>query len=207
MTQTSLAEDLAYVRDLAGSGQSAPLLGGRFLAWWGALVTLAYAGHWAVLSGYLGGGQSTQTWLWGTFIVLGLGGYAALMKAMPADKPGRSSAGNRVEAIVWRAGGFALGAFFLTLAAKSFAAGAADPGFTTSLPVVFAIYAVGLITSGTMGRARILTSAGYAALGVVAAGVWFSGETVSWLIASVGALLTVFVPGLLMLRDEPAAVI
>lgn len=35
MQDTTLKDDLAYVRDLAEAGQQAPLLGGRFLVFWG----------------------------------------------------------------------------------------------------------------------------------------------------------------------------
>ena len=40
MTQTTqpTTEDIAYVRQLAESGARAPLIGGRFMAWWGLLV-------------------------------------------------------------------------------------------------------------------------------------------------------------------------
>ena len=51
---TRLTDDLAYVREIAESGASAPLLGGRFLAWWGLLATGAYLGHYAIIKGAAG---------------------------------------------------------------------------------------------------------------------------------------------------------
>ncbi len=207
MTQTTLSDDLAYVRDLAEAGQAAPLLGGRFLAWWGAMATLAYAGHYAIASGSVDFGQAAYGWLWATFGIIGTGGYFWLVRTMSGDKPGAASAGNRAETIVWMAGGFVMFAYFITLTVKSFAIGQAAIGFMTSLPLVFSVYAVGLMTSGTMGKNTALRNAGFAAMAMVAISAWFTGTNQVWLIASIGAFLTMFVPGIILLRQEPSDVV
>ena len=54
MSPQSLADDLAYIHDLAEAGQRAPLLGGRFLAWWGGLTMLAYIGQYLIVTGISG---------------------------------------------------------------------------------------------------------------------------------------------------------
>ncbi len=207
MEQTNLSDDLAYIRDMAEAGQTAPLLGGRFLAWWGAMVTLAYGGHYAIASGMIDLGAAAYGWLWAGFGIVGMAGYFILLKTMSGTKPGAASAGNRAEANVWLAGGLALFAYFITLTVKSLATGQADAGFMNSLPLVFAIYAVGLLTSGTMARNATLRLAGFTALAMVAISTWFSGTSYVWLIASLGAFLTVFVPGVLLLRQEPSNVV
>ncbi|MEL6724180.1 MAG: hypothetical protein AAFP24_04125, partial [Pseudomonadota bacterium] len=122
-------------------------------------------------------------------------------------KPGGNSVGNRSEATVWMAGGFALFAYFATLIVKSIVVGGPVPGFEASLPLVFAIYGTGLITSGIMGNVKVLTYAGYGALAMVALSIWFEGAASSWAVASLGAFLTVLVPGLLMMRQEPKSVV
>ena len=207
MTQTSLTEDLAYVRDLAEAGQTAPLLGGRFLAWWGGAAALAYAGHYAIASGIVDFGAAAYGWLWLAFGIIGTAGYLVLVKTMSGAKPGAASASNRAEANVWMAGGFALFAFFITLTVKSLVTGQADAGFMTSLPLVFAVYGVGLLTSGAMARNSVLRLAGFAALAMVAIATWFSGTNHVWLIASIGAFLTMFLPGVLLLRQEPSSIV
>jgi hypothetical protein len=83
--------DLDYLREIAESGQNAPLLGGRFLVWWGALTTLAYAGHYAIAAGIMGGGGSAYGWLWGTYMLLGLGGQFLLVRSMSPAKAGRAT--------------------------------------------------------------------------------------------------------------------
>jgi hypothetical protein len=195
--------DLDYLREIAESGQNAPLLGGRFLVWWGALTTLAYAGHYAIAAGIMGGGGSAYGWLWGTYMLLGLGGQFLLVRSMSPAKPGASSMGNRAERVVWQAAGFALFGYFVSLIIKSLATGTADIGFAYSFAVVFIVYGVSLITTGVLGESIVLQRAGIAALCLVPVAAWFAGTPISWLIAAIGAALCVFLPGLMMLRNEP----
>ena len=56
-SQPSL-DDLAYVRQLAESGVRAPLIGGRFMAWWGIALTVAYVLHHLALTGRIGDGRT-----------------------------------------------------------------------------------------------------------------------------------------------------
>ena len=206
MNETTLRDDLAYVRDLAEAGERAPLLGGRFLTFWGLLTTTAYFLHYSIEAGLFGWPDIAFAWVWGAFIIVGSIGQAVLGYSI-RNKPGTSSVGNRTEATVWMAGGFALFVFFAALTVKSMQLGTAAPGFTASLPIVFAIYGTGLITSGSMSNTKILTYAGYGALAMIAVAIWFEGTEITWAVASLGAFLTVFVPGIILLRNEPKSVI
>lgn len=201
MTAT-LSEDLTYVRDLAEAGQTAPLLGGRFLMMWGLLASLGYAGHYLLVSGTIAGSGIAYVWLWGGFSVIGITGQVLLLRGI-RQKPGASSIGNQVEGTVWCSAGFALFAFFAGLTVKSLVDGSPAQGFQGSFSLVFAAYGIGLLTSGIIGRTTVLRKAGYAALVFVAILTFFTGTVYVWLIASVGALLTVFIPGLVLIRQEP----
>ena len=206
MNQTTLQDDLAYVRDLAEAGQQAPLLGGRFLTFWGVLTSVAYFLHYSIAANLFGWPETAYAWVWGTFIVVGIVGQAVLGYTI-RNKPGGHSVGNRSEATVWMAGGFALFAYFGTVIVKSLVAGTPAPGFEASLPIVFAIYGTGLVTSGIMGNQKVLTYAGYGAFAMLALALWFDGTDFSWAVASLGAFLTVLVPGLIMMRQEPKNVV
>jgi hypothetical protein len=195
--------DLDYLREIAESGQNAPLLGGRFLVWWGALTTLAYAGHYAIAAGIMGGGGSAYGWLWGTYMLLGMGGQFFLVRSMSPAKPGASSMGNRAERVVWQAAGFALFGYFVSLIIKSLVTGTAAMGLAYSFAVVFIVYGVPLITTGVLGESVVLQRAGITALCLVPVAAWFTGTPISWLIAAIGAALCVFLPGLMLLRNEP----
>jgi hypothetical protein len=108
----SMTDDLAYLKDLAESGQNAPLLGGRFLAWWGGLVTIAYISHYLIATGATGLPNEAYAWLWIGFSVIGFGGFKVMQMTFPKSKPGASSLGNQISAVVWMAGGMVLFSFF-----------------------------------------------------------------------------------------------
>ncbi|MEO0548704.1 MAG: hypothetical protein AAFZ91_02200 [Pseudomonadota bacterium] len=204
---SSLSDDLNYIRDLAEAGQSAPLLGGRFLALWGGLVTLAYIGHYIALTGQFGATPVLFAIVWASFLVVGIFAQVLMVKTFPADKPGASSIGNRVEGVVWGAGGFALSAYFGTVIVKSVISGQPDPGFEWSLPLVFAVYSIGLLTSGVLANNRVLTIAGYGSLAMIALAAWFVGTAEIWLVGALAGFATFFVPGILMMRQEPKSVV
>ena len=205
MSQSGIVEDLEYLREMAAAGQKAPLLGGRFLAWWGGVITLAYACHYSILKGWLASGPEALGIMWLAVIAIGLAGYFALVWLMPA-KPGLSSAGNRVMATVWSAGGYAIMAFFAGLIVSQFlSANTLHPD--ASLPLVFAVYALSLITTGTLSDDRLLHLSGIAALVFVALTVAFQAQAELYLVGAFGVVITVFLPGVALLRREPATVI
>lgn len=204
---TKFHDDLAYVRDVAESGATAPLLGGRFLVWWGLLVTLAYLGHYAIISGIAGLDLSALGILWTAFIILGLSGYLLLVRLFPADKPGASSAGNRASANTWMASGFVLFSFFAGVTLKSFLDGQASIGFSWSIPLVLGVYGISQLVSGLMTNTRWLSLAGYAAIGFVGITCLMVDRAELYLVAATAAALTVLLPGILMLREEPSTTV
>src|SRR3954465_11419192 len=113
MTATTDAarEDLRYVRQLAESGAHAPLLGGRFMAWWGLLLTIAYALQHFALQGRFGEGGAAFGLLWGGFCLPGGHGPVGLARSL-AGKAGSGSAGNRASRPVWTAAACAIFAMF-----------------------------------------------------------------------------------------------
>lgn len=204
MTNTNLSEDLAYVRDLAEAGQSAPLLGGRFLVWWGVLVPVAYIAHYLISVGTIPGGGPTLGYMWGAFVVIGLSGQFFMAWKFPSHKPGASSAGNRASEYVWMAGGFAIFAFFVGIVAKSVMTGQPSEGFIWSVPIILALYSVGQLVSGLMSNTFALKLAGFAGLGGVAATAYFTDSNLIWLIGAGVVVAAVLVPGLLLLKAEPS---
>ncbi len=205
MNGTHHAVDLERLRAIAEEGRRAPLLGGRYLAWWGGLLALAYLLHYGFLTGLLPGGPPALGWLWLAFAAVGLAGQQLLVRGDTADRPGRGAVGNRVEMSSWQFAGAVLAVYFLALAGHSLATGAVNPQFETSVPLVFAVYAVALGTSGVLGHSRLLVRAGGAAIASVALAAWYALTPALWLIAAAASLLTALLPGLLLLRAERAA--
>ena len=197
-------DDLAYVREVAESGASAPLLGGRFLVWWGGLVTLAYLGHYAILKGVGGLTHNALGLLWTGFIVIALIGHFSMMFLFRDGKPGASSAGNKASANVWMASGFVLFSFFAGTTIKSIIDGQASIGFNWSIPLVLGVYGISQLVSGLMANSRGLKLAGWGGIAFVGITVIMMGTAELYLAAAAAAALIVLIPGILMLRDEPS---
>lgn len=200
-TAESTHEDLRYVRQLAESGAHAPLLGGRFMAWWGLLLTTAYVAHHFALAGTIGDGRTIFLLIWSAFGILGLGGQLLLGRSMPA-KAGAGSAGNRASRIAWCTAGLAI-ASMVAGATAAAVTGAGPATFDWIVPVAFAVYACALMVTGGLARSRVTMIAGAGAIAMVGifTALIFSGDR--YLLAAVGVFLTVLLPGLLLLRAEP----
>ena len=89
------------------SGARAPLIGGRFMAWWGLLVTIGWTAQHLAVNGVIGDGNTIFGIIWMTFGIVGALGQVLLARSMPA-KAGQGSAGNRASRTVWGAGAFAI---------------------------------------------------------------------------------------------------
>ncbi|MDB5693536.1 MAG: hypothetical protein JWO81_2599 [Alphaproteobacteria bacterium] len=193
--------DIDYLRQLAESGAHAPLLGGRFLTWWGLLLTIAYAVHHLALHRVIGDGNTIFAFIWIGFSVIGVGGQFVLARTI-RRKAGSGSAGNRASRVVWVAGACSIVSMIVgsVIAANT---GAGTGTFDWSVPVAFAVYASALIVTGSLARNRVALAAGGAAVLMVGLFTAMILSPDRYLLASAGVALTVLLPGLLLLRSEP----
>jgi len=197
----STQDDIRYVRQLAESGAHSPLLGGRFMAWWGLLLTAAYVTHHLALRRVIGDGDTIFAIIWISFSLLGMAGQFVLARNMPR-KAGEGSAGNRASRSAWLAAALAIGSMVAGSAAAA-ASGAGPSTFDWIVPVAFAVYACALIVTGALAKNRVTVAAGAGAIVMVGLFAAFILSPERYLLAAGGVLLTVFVPGLLLLRAEP----
>ena len=107
-TAQATDRDIDYLRQLAECGAHAPLLGGRFLVWWGLLLAIAYAAHHLALHRVIGDGNSVFAIIWMGFSILGVAGQFVLARGA-GRKAGAGSAGNRASRVVWVAGACSTG--------------------------------------------------------------------------------------------------
>jgi FtsH-binding integral membrane protein len=199
-TADTTQEDLRYVRELAESGAHAPLLGGRFMAWWGLLLTVAYMLQHFALRGGIGEGGAPFGLIWGGFGLLGGLGQFVLARSM-AGKAGSGSAGNRASRPVWTAAACAILSMFTGLAIAS--GGEIGPTtFDGIVPVAFTAYACALIVTGALARSTITKAAGAGAVLMVGLFTALIYSPDRYLLAAAGVFATVLVPGLLLLRAE-----
>lgn len=197
MPDSSPNDDIAYVRRLAESGAHAPLRGGRFLAWWGLLLTGAYVAHHFALRQQPSGDGAVFGIIWLSFGVAGGIGQLLLARSM-RGAAGAGSAGNRASRVVWAAGA---GAILAMVAGSAVAAqGPAGPGaMDWIVPLGFACYACALIVTGSLARDRTAVAAGWAAIALVGLSAALIASPYRYLLAAAGVALTVLVPGLLLI--------
>ena len=197
--------DLAYIRAVSEAARGAPLLGGRFLVFWGLLVSAAWAAQWAVLSGAAGLPSSSLGFLWFAFGVIAGLGMVLLVRSIK-DKPGQGAASNRVETAVWTGAGFGLFAYAGTvIAAGALGRLGTQLIFDTILPVAFVVYAIAFLgTAAASGQAWLR---GFAALSFAGAGtaVFLLGEPLLYLVSAGVVFVVAVVPGVVLLSREPAS--
>ncbi|HEX8240899.1 MAG TPA: hypothetical protein VF574_14285 [Allosphingosinicella sp.] len=194
-------DEIRYVRQLAESGAHAPLLGGRFMAWWGLLLTVAYALQHFALNGSIGEGGMVFGLIWGGFGLLGGLGQFLLARSM-AGKAGSGSAANRASRPVWTAAAFAILSMSVGLLIAS--GGRIGPTtFDPIVPVAFTAYACALFVTGSLARSKVTRMAGLAAAIMVGLFTAFIVSPDRYLLAAAGVFATVLLPGLLLLRAEP----
>jgi len=200
---TACSGHIDYNRELAESGARAPLLGGRFMAWWGLLVAVAYLAQHLALRGIIGDGKVIYGIIWGSFGVLGALGQFLLSRTI-AGKAGAGSAGNRASRSVWIAAASAIGSMFagVFVLAQN---GAGQAVFDWIVPVAFAVYACCLIVTGALAGDRITVAAGVGAVVMVGLFTAFILHPDRYLLAAAGSAATVMLPGLLLVAREPKA--
>ena len=195
------SDDIDYVRRLAESGAHAPLLGGRFMLWWGLLLTIAYTAHHLALKGMIGDGEAIFGWIWISFSIVGVLGQLLLARGMPA-KAGAGSAGNRASRTIWVAAACSIGSMVVGSAVAA-GTGAGPGAFDWIVPVAFAVYASALVVTGTLARNRVTVAAGAGAVIMVGLFTALILSPDRYLLAAGGVFATVLLPGLLLLRSEP----
>lgn len=206
MSPREIAEDLDYVRTLAEEGRHAPLLGGPFLVFWGLLNGIAYGLHWGLVSDFI---VPNPTWhfgaLWASYgVCAGVG--SSLISVRVKDLPGQSSLGNRVERTAWLGAG--LGIMAVVIGAIGHMVISGDTlAVDMAPPAVFALYGSALMITGIvakeqwLGRFAVLSYGIAIVLGLYLSAPWF------YLLASLGSVVVLLTPGLMLLRKLPSTTV
>ncbi len=206
MSPRDMVDDLAYVRTIAEEGRQAPLLGGSFLMFWGVLNAVAWALHWGLVTERL---LPNPNWefaaLWTVYgAVAGIG--MSLLGARTRHLPGRSSMANKVEGLVWMAAGLGIGAIAMGAIGRMILT--ADTRSVDVIPAAaFALYGTALLTTAMVSQQVWLR--GFAVMAYITAvilGIYLSADWL-YLAGSGAALGVLLVPGLILLRKEPATTV
>jgi hypothetical protein len=199
--------DLAELRDIAESGRQAPLLGGRFFVWWGGLASAALLAHWTILTGRAGIEPGMVGFVWMVYGIVGGIGTGFLSRGI-ARKPGRGTVNNRGERAVWMAVSFAIFAYAIgAVLANVFNGFEADRRilFDTIPLVAFAGYGISFHVTAALGGPRWMSVLAPIAWLTAGAGLYFVGTPTLYLYSAGFVLVLAVLPGLLLMRGEPAA--
>ncbi|AYG94473.1 hypothetical protein D8I30_04210 [Brevundimonas naejangsanensis] len=201
----SVHDDIAYMKALAQEGRRAPLLGGRILVAAGLVFGLAALVHYAAAAGVVMIGGWGFVVLWGVAMAVF---FAALMVCIRKDKtkPGAHSLVNRAGGAGWMGVGLATFVLFLSMVVIAWTTRRGDV-FLIFPSLIFALYGAGWAVSATMSGQRWqwrLAVGSWIAAPLIA---FLTGSPLMWLGYAAGLVLFALVPGLVLVRQEPAEVI
>lgn len=205
MTREEMLQDLAYARSVAEEGRNAPLLGGAYLVFWGVVNAAAFAAQFAIIQGFLplmNGLAYAVLWIgYGVVAAIGM----TLLRMRTRGKPGLSAIGTRAERALWSGAGIALMAVVIGSIARMFSTG--DPTAPNAiLAAAFALYGAALFGTASLSEQTWLRGFGWLAVGVALNAAMFASFSWVYVIASIGSLLALAVPGLILLKREPPAI-
>jgi hypothetical protein len=207
MTREELAQDLAYVRTLAEEGRHAPLLGGAMLLFWGILNPSAYLLHYGLLTGVLPGGEPGWGFavLWATYGTVA-GVSMAVLGRRWRDKPGQSSLGVRAEKAVWSGVGWAIGIVAIGCIGRMALENDTLAPNAIMAPAL-ALLGTALTTTALMAREKWLL--GFATIAFVSAALIgvFANQPWAYLAAAAANAIVLVIPGIVLLRREPATIV
>jgi hypothetical protein len=199
MSRADIEDDLAYVRQVAEAGQNAPYIGGIDLAVFGGLTATAFTGHWAI--GALGLPVYGYPLMWMGY------GFCMFIAGQFTRKrserlPGNGAIGNRVDVAVWTGVTFAILAVVAGILGRATLSG--DPNMVNwILPATFSLYGVALFTVGRIAAQALLSGAAIIAFLAATVTALMVDHRDVYLIGAGLVVVTIVLPGLVMLAREP----
>ena len=205
MAESSNASDnLDFLRDVAQSGLSAPLLGGRFFIWWGSLAAITLTLHWSILTGVLPLGEPWLGGIWALYGLVGMGGSFILRKTLKG-KPGAGATPVRAERAVWTGMATLVTAWAIGSVVSNLFGGGYVLLYDTIPLVAFLGYGIAFTVTAALGGPGWMRLTGFASYLAAGGGLLLVGAPEVYLYcAAVAAILTVL-PGIVLLRGEPPA--
>lgn len=195
-------QDIAWLRSLAESGAQAPLIGGRYLVLWGGLSVLATLAHGLVVAGALPVPMASVGFIWLVYGIVG-GVASSLIGNGLGDKPGATSAANRVSRAAWTTVGFGIFGYVLAIVLWTAAFGAPVLLFDSILTIAFFGYAFAFsVTAALSGLKWLYGPALLSGLAAMATPVLYGSATLYFGTSAV-ILAAAVVPGAVLMMREP----
>jgi len=199
----SLRDDIRYMKTLADAGANGPLLGGAVLVAAGLIFGAASIAEWMMAAGIVNLPEVGHLYLWGTAGVLFALALIVLIRRQ-RSLPGAMSQSNRAFANAWMGVGLAIFALSMAITILIYKTGSGLPALIFP-SVIFALYGAGWAVSAAMSGQKWLWApafGGWIAAPVVAL---FAGAAELWLVYAAGIVFLALVPGVILMRGEPAS--
>ncbi len=205
----SIQSDVEYVKSIAESGRSAPLLSGRFSIIWGGLAVVALIVHWAVLAGVLDWPEPALGGLWAAYGITGTI-LSFIAASLMRQKPGGASAGNVASRTAWTTATIVIFLYAIAMTIRVVYQGinGGDPDtqyYDTILPLAFAGYSQSFAITARLSGIAWIKQLAYVSLAAVFISTLLIGRPELYLFAALVVLLVAVIPGVIMLRAEPPA--
>jgi hypothetical protein len=206
MTREEMLSDIAYARTLAEEGRHAPLLGGAYLVFWGVLNAIAFAVQFGIFQGlvpFMDGVSFGALWIgYGVVSTIGM----ILLRMRSRTKPGLTAIGTRAERALWSGAAIAVMAVVLGSIVRMIITN--DPTAPNAiLGAAFALYGAALFGTASLSEQTWLRGFGWLSVAVAVNVCMFADQNWVYVIASIGSLLALVWPGIILLRREPSAVV
>jgi hypothetical protein len=199
-----LRDDIAFMRDLAREGGNTPLLFGGVMVAAGLIFGIASVGHWLIASGVL---RVSPWWFMVNWLTAAgvFGVVATRLVRRAGTRQGSNSSANRATGAAWSGVGFAIFASWVGLSAMALTTG--DWRVMNAFPVlILALYGAAWFVAGEMSRQGWLKLVALAAFaGAVALGALAASPNLMLAYAAC-LLLVAVVPGVVLMRREPAGI-
>ncbi len=205
-----IRDDLAYVKALAEEGRDTPLVSGLIYVIWGAVIgttaLLVYGQEMGIAALSFADGP----WPWAFAIALGWA-LSMYLGRRTYTKPGASTLGNRTAASVWISVGIFTTGFWLTLMLvhDNYTDIGIPPGFLFSLmfPIAFGLFGVAFFATATAARVGWMRWNAVVAWICAMGSLALMGSVNQLLLGGIGTMLCSTLPGLVLMRNEPAEVV
>lgn len=199
--ESSIHEDISYMRQLAESGRKGPILGGVFLAAAGVVFSVACAISWAVRQGLVPVKGWNELYLWlGAFGVFALFWVFMFVRMISRRRP-VASASNSTFGTIWSACGIGVMVVFATteLIANRLNAPIILNAY---VPVIYAFYGTAWFASGALAKRSWMYLAGAGSFAFAFVIALLAENDLQTLAMGAGLLLLLTLPGLKLMIGE-----
>ncbi|MEP1229916.1 MAG: hypothetical protein ABJG88_04515 [Litorimonas sp.] len=205
-SDTTALDDLEYIKTLAQEGASTPLLGGRIGLMWGVLLSLTFFIQWGILSNTFDLPIQNLAYLWLAYSFIGVIGSIILGRKID-KKAGVNSVSNRVDNHIWILFSGMMATLFVGIMLNISFNDATVQLFDLMVVVGFAGQGMAYGLTAKMSHIKWMHIAAFACFTMSAICFSAYGSFHIYLIGAIGACITVIIPSVITIRNEPKDVI